>query len=181
MSAIKKNAATKTIILPAEKPGKNKGKHEAGLLLDFVTKTTLPLNIATILIHEINGDRNYKVLPLSSERSLQDYKKMPAEVMHSIRLLTAERLSIIKQEAERKYNSTVKNEIACKDYLEQKMLSHIYYRLQELKPFSAILKWYCRYADDLNNIFIKPALSVTIHQNFALNCCVHQQVYCACW
>lgn len=157
MSATNKDLPKRTIILPAMKPGKKNGKYETALLLDFVSKTENPFNIAALLVHELNGERNYKVLPLTGEKSLHDFNKLPHEVTYSIRFLTTEKLTVIKQEAERNYNSNNRNEVSFKTYVEQKMLSHMYYRLQELKPFSSILKWYYRYADDLNNIFIRPA------------------------
>lgn len=157
MSATNNNLPKKTIILPAVKPGKKNGKYETALLLDFVSKTELSFNIAALLVQEINGDRNYKVLPLSGEKSLRDFSKLPHEVVYSIRFLTTEKLAVLRQEAERNYNSNNRSDISFKAYTEQKISSHIYYRLQELKPFSSILKWYYRYADDLNNIFIRPA------------------------
>jgi hypothetical protein len=51
MNTTKKGTATKTIILTAEKEGKNKGKHEAALLLVFVTKAELHFIIATLVFH----------------------------------------------------------------------------------------------------------------------------------
>lgn len=152
MSVVKK-----TIILPAVKAGKKHGKYETALLVDFVARTELPFNIATLIIHETNGDRSYRVLPLNSESSLRDFKKLPHEITYPVRLLTTERLNIIKQEAEQEYNSNPGNEISYKEFLGQKILAHIYARFRELKPFRDIVKWYYRYADDLNNIFIKPA------------------------
>ena len=157
MSVTKKDAIKKTIILPVAKAGKSKGKHDTALLMDFVTKAALPFSIATLLVHESNGGRDYKVLPLQSEKSLQDFKEMPREITYSLRFLTAEKLNTVKQQAQWKYNSNLKNDISFKAYLEQKMLSHIYYRFQELKPFRAILKWYYRQTDNLNNTTIKPA------------------------
>jgi len=157
MSATNNSEAKKTIILPEEKTGKKKGKQTPALLLDLVTKTELPFGIATILVNEINGNRDYKVLPLKSEKSLQDFKKLPHEITYSIRYLTAEKLNAVKQEALWKHSASLRKEIALEEYLEQKMLSHIYFRIQELKPFTAILKWYYRQADDLNDIIIKPA------------------------
>ena len=157
MSEIKNIAATKTIILPAEKKGKKQGKYETALLMDLTAKKELPFSIATLIIHENNGDRSYRILPLNSESSLRDYKKLPHEITYPVRLLTTERLNIVKQEAEQKYNSNTENEIPDKEYLAQKILAHVYARFQELKPFRDIVKWYYRYTDDLNNIFIKPA------------------------
>lgn len=147
----------KTIILPAEKPGKKHGKTETALLIDFVAKTELPFGIATLLVQVANGDRTYKQLPLNSEKSLQDFKKLPREILFSINLLTAEKLQLVRQEAKFTYPANAKNKLSHTTYAEQKILTHIYYRFQELKPFRDILKWYYRYADDLNNIFIKPA------------------------
>jgi SNF2 family DNA or RNA helicase len=157
MGATKKSAGKKTIILPAEKAGKNNIKHLPALLLDFVAKTELPFGIATILMHEANGNRNYKILPLNSENGVKNFNKMPPEITHSISFLTAKQLNIVKERTGWQYNSNLNNNVPFKTYLEQKMLSHIYYRLQELKPFSAILKWYYRYTDDINNVIIKPA------------------------
>ena len=142
MSEIKNIAATKTIILPAEKKGKKQGKYETALLMDLTAKKELPFSIATLIIHENNGDRSYRILPLNSESSLRDYKKLPHEITYPVRLLTTERLNIVKQEAEQKYNSNTENEIPDKEYLAQKILAHVYARFQELKPFRDIVKWY---------------------------------------
>lgn len=157
MSATKKNAGTKTIILPAEKAGKNNGKTVPALLLDFTASTELPFNIATLIVHEINGNRNYKVLPLNSEQGLRDFKKMPKDITFSIALLTGERLNVIKETARWQYNPNHKNDIPFKTYLHQKVVAHVYYRMQELKPFSSILKWYYREKDEIKNTVIKPA------------------------
>ncbi|MFT4152332.1 DEAD/DEAH box helicase [Parafilimonas sp.] len=157
MRATNKDAVKKTIILPAEKPGKKNREYEVALLLDFVSETKLPFRVATLLVQELNGDRNYKLLPLNNERSLHAYKKFPHEILYAVRLLTAEQLDMVKGKAALQYKLMPAGDISRATFIEQKMLSHIYYRLQELKPFSAILKWYYRYADDLNNIFIKPA------------------------
>jgi len=156
MSEMKKNTAKKTIILPAEKPGKNKGATDAALLLDFTANKELPFTVSTLLMQEMNGSRNYKVLPLNSEQGLQDFKKLPKDITFIIGNLTKDKLNDQKQRTVWQYNNRHSKDVSLKTYQRQKMLTHIYYRLQELKPFSAIVKWYYRQREE-NNITIKPA------------------------
>lgn len=159
MSEAKKSVSARTIIMPAEKAGKNKGKTVPALLLDFTAKTDLPFTIAALLVFEMNGSRNYKVLPLNSELALRDFKKLPVEINRIISRLTKEKLGALSDDFAAQYDELINTNLTKESFLQKKMLLHIYNQLLELKPFNVVLKWYYQAVDEmlLTTSVIKPA------------------------
>ena len=159
MSEAKKNTSAKTIILPAEKAGKNKGKNVPALLLDLTPKADYPFSIHALMVIEINGNRSYKMLPLSSELVLKDFKSMPPEVSRAILKLTKDRLAAIKEMLAALYDAEPSVQESKDDHINRKIVLHLYEQLQVLKPFNVILKWYYQVVDEmlLTTSVTKPA------------------------
>lgn len=157
MQPEKKKKSSKTIFLPAIKPGKKNGKNEFGLLLNFTARNKFPFAVEKIMVQTFNGERYYKTLPLINDKSLLEFGNLPEAVIFSLGKLAQEKINLILLESEffpgsdqRIYDNLYTN-------LERKLLLHFNTCFKELKPFSSILKWYFTFADDLNTIQTKPA------------------------
>lgn len=142
----KKQQDQRTVIVTATSASKTKST--PALLINSIARNEIGFSIEGLLINEYGNTRSLQKIPFDSEIALANFKKLPTQLFHIIKQLTTTALQYQKEKLSMQFVREKNSSITLENFLKRGLINHYYNIFQQLKPFSALIKWYYHATDD---------------------------------
>jgi superfamily II DNA or RNA helicase len=153
MATGKKDPTGKTIIITE---GAGKQAVTPVLLLELDNATVPAVKISAGLIKMVNDERKCQRMPLNDKKSLSIFNTLPAGVQHLLLPCTQEAMVHKELQLKEKFLAAPTKHQTLQQYITEGMQQYLYHTLQQLRPLTPLLPWYCQITESSLEKKIRP-------------------------
>lgn len=125
-------------------------------MIDVRKTDEAPFKIKGLMVHENNGERNLKPLPLTTVNTLYQLE-LQWQLIQSLIPFTQEKIEEEKNNLQQKAHNKNIHGIAKEKFIQQGLLKMQHNAFKTLKPISSLIKWYYQFTDEQDDAVTKPA------------------------
>jgi SNF2 family DNA or RNA helicase len=126
---------------------KDQNKVTPALLLELDHTQVPQVRISGALISYPAGERRVQRMPLIDKRSLTIFNTLPAAVQHLLVPCTQEAILTKELQLKERYLQDPLPGISLERFILKGVQAHLYHTLQQLRPLSSLLSWFCQIAE----------------------------------